>query len=67
VVHNPQKDQENQITHQEIEPHTDNKKVRPNVLGPDDNGNVSLERREQSLLPPERKRDAEETENGEGG
>ena len=66
MVHNPQKDQENQnqITHQEIEPHIDNKKVRPNVLVPDDNGNVSLERREESLLPPQRTRKPKEAANG---
>jgi hypothetical protein len=55
VVHNPEKDQENQITHQEIEQHSDLKKIRPNVLVPDDDGNVSIERREESLTPPEPK------------
>ena len=67
MVHNPQKDQEDQITHQEIEPHIDNKKVRPNVLVPDDNGNVSLERREESLLPPSVERDDKAKEPGKSG
>ncbi len=63
VAHNPQKDQENQITHYEVEPHSDLKKVRPNVLVPDDNGNVSLERREESILPPESTQKPKETDN----
>ena len=51
MVHNPEQD--NQITHQELDPHSDLEKVRPNVLVPDKDGDVSLERREESLLPPE--------------
>lgn len=48
------KDQENQITHQEFEQGKDLKKVRPNVLIPNEKGDgASLERREESLLDPE--------------
>ena len=62
MVHKPQKDQENQITHQEFEPQSDLKKVRPSGLFPDDDGNVSLERKEKSLSPPKRKCSAKKAE-----
>jgi len=44
------KDQENQLTNQYVEPHKDMKKERPHVLIPSEEGNAaSIEHREESL------------------
>jgi len=52
VTRKPERDQENQLTNQYVDPHRDLKKERPHVLIPSEEGNaVSLEHREESLLP----------------
>ena len=50
-------DQEDKIITQEFEPQSDLKNVRPNVLITDDKGNVSLERMDESIVPPEQEPD----------
>jgi hypothetical protein len=52
VTRKPERDQENQLTNQYVDPHIDLKKERPHVLIPSEEGNaVSLEQREESLSP----------------
>ena len=53
MVHRPDKDQENQLTNQYVEPHQDLKKERPHIFVPTKQGNAaSLEHREESLSAP---------------
>ena len=52
MTRKPERDQENQLTNQYVDPHRDLKKERPHVLIPSEEGNaVSLEHREESLSP----------------
>jgi hypothetical protein len=52
VTRKPERDHENQLTYQDVDPHRDLKRERPHVLIPSEEGNaVSLEHREESLPP----------------
>ena len=53
IMDQESEDRENQLTNQYIEPHKDIKKERPHVFVPGNKvDKVSLDHREESLLPP---------------
>lgn len=65
MVRKPERDQENQLTSQYIDPHKDVKKERPHILVPSKRGDgASIELREESLSTPIRQNEAGRKEYG---